>query len=79
MWYRRRVWTHYAKNIIAVDIESATLLASHIRRNFLNKEYTKVLEVIDLQRYKIISNAGKVQVALREKRNKPFIFVACKN
>jgi len=79
MWYRNRVWIHYIKNVIAADISSAVFLVSYTKRIGLSKEYAATLEIFDLQRYKVIRQAAKVRSALSEKRNKPFIFVACKN
>jgi len=79
MWYSDRVWLHYVKNIIAADIPSAVFLASYLRYTGVTRKYTSSLEVIDLQRYKIIKKAGKVYASLRERTNIPFVFVVCKN
>jgi hypothetical protein len=79
MWYRNRVWMHYVKNIIAADMNSAVFLASYIRRVSINKDYASSLEIFDLQKYKVIRNAAKITGSLRDKRNQPFIFIACKN
>ncbi len=79
MWYRNRVWKKYLDNVMAVDRSSAQLLATYSRRMSISKDYAAYLEVYDLQRYKVIKEAGKIKNSLREKRNMPFIFVACKN
>ncbi len=79
MWNRDRVWMHYVKNIVAADMSSAVFLASYLRRIGITRDYAATLEVYDLQRYRVIRNTLKVKVALKEKRNKPFIFVAGKN
>jgi len=79
MWYRNRVWIHYVKNIVAADMNSAVFLASWLRRITIKKEHLSTLEIYDLQRYKVIRNTAKMKGSLREKMNKPFIFMACKN
>jgi len=79
MWNRDRVWNRYVKNIVAVDKPSAIFLAAYIRRTDINKEYVSSVEIFDLQQYKVISKAAKVRGVLRDKLNKPFIFIACKN
>ena len=45
----------------------------------INKEYVSSVEIFDLQQYTVISKAAKVRGVLRDKRNKPFIFISCKN
>ncbi len=79
MWYKNRVWIHYVKNIIAADMGSAIFLASYLRRVGMNKEYVSALEIFDLQKYKVVKSAAKISSTLREKKNTPFIFIACKN
>lgn len=79
MWYRDRVWIQYLRQIIAADMRSAVFLASYSRRLALTKDYAAALEVVDLQRYKVISDTKKVRHALRDRAHVPFIFVVCKN
>jgi hypothetical protein len=79
MWYRDRVWIQYLKNILASDSSSARFLERYTLRVSISKEYTTALEIIDLQRYRVIRNTQKVRNSLNEKKNKPFIFVVCKN
>ena len=79
MWHENNLWLHYVKNIIAADLTSAMFLASYLRRSQLTKTYVSSLEIIDLQKYKVITQENKVKVALRERINIPFVFVACKN
>jgi hypothetical protein len=79
MWNRDRVWNRYVKNIVAVDKPTAIFLAAYIRRTDINKDYVSTIEIFDLQQYKVISKAAKVRGVLRDKLNKPFIFIACKN
>ena len=73
------VWLHYLKNIIAADVSSAVFLASYLRHTNLNKNYVHALEVVDLQKYKLIKNVNKVHTALRDRINIPFVFVIGKN
>lgn len=79
MWNRDRVWNRYVKNIVAIDKPTATFLAAYIRCTDINKDYVSTIEIFDLQQYKVISKAAKVRGVLRDKLNKPFIFIACKN
>ena len=79
MWRDNNIWLHYAKNIIAADPRSALFLASYVRLCMQNKEYASSLEVIDLQKYKVIKQHAKVRVALRERLSVPFVFVVGKN
>ena len=79
MWRGNTTWLHYVKNIIAADVPSAVFLGSYLRRSAITRDYTGALEVIDLQRYKVIKPAAKVKQALRERMYLPFIFVVGKN
>ena len=79
MWYRKRVWRHYEKNILATDKVTASFLQGYLKQLAHNRDYCALLDVFDLNKYQVIRNAGKVQVALREKRGKPFIFIAGRN
>ena len=73
------VWLHYVKNIIAADVPSAVFLASYLRNTSNTREYTAALEIIDLQKYKVIRHAAKVKAALRTRISTPFVFVVGKN
>ncbi len=79
MWQRNNEWLHYVKNIIAADMHSAVFLASYLRYSGISKDYASSLEVIDLQKYKLIRQAGKVRIALRDRMHLPFVFVIGKN
>ena len=79
MWQGENIWIHYVKNIIAADVSSAIFLASYLRRSNMNKSYVAHLEVIDLQKYKVIKKKNKVRAALNEAMNTPFIFFVGKN
>jgi hypothetical protein len=79
MWERQNIWLHYVKNIIACDVPSAIFLAIYLRQNNMNKNYAAALEVVDLQRYKVIKQKNKVKAALNDAINTPFIFFVGKN
>jgi hypothetical protein len=79
MWYKNRVWIHYIKNIVAADVASAVFLASYIKQVGEEKEYLSTIEIYDLQKYRVIRDSKKIQASIREKLNKPFIFIASKN
>lgn len=80
MWSGQdKVWLHYVKDIIAADVYSAVFLASYLRYMSLNKSYVSYLEVIDLQKYKVIKQKQKVRAAIKERVNVPFVFVVCRN
>ena len=79
MWKGNNVWLHYVKNIIAADVSSAVFLASYLRYTGINKDYASSLEVVDLQKYKVIKKTAKVRQALRDRVNVPFVFVVGKN
>ncbi|MCW3121443.1 MAG: hypothetical protein JWQ38_935 [Flavipsychrobacter sp.] len=77
--YRDHVWTNFSKSIMATDAGSAVFLASFLQYLGNDYEYTSVLEVIDLQKYKVIKPKTKVRIALRERIKMPFVFVVGKN
>jgi len=79
MWHKDHVWLHYVKNIIAADIHSAVFLASYLRHAGTSRDYASCLEIIDLQKYKIITKSAKVYAALRNRAGIPFVFVVGKN
>jgi hypothetical protein len=70
---------HYVKNIIAADVPSAVFLASYLRYSGLTKDYACYLEIIDLQKYKIVKKPQKVRAALHDRIYIPFVFVVGKN
>ena len=74
-----KVWLHYVKNIIAADVPSAVFLASYLRYSGLTWDYASSLEVIDLQKYKVISKPSKISQLLQQGIRLPFIFVVGKN
>jgi hypothetical protein len=80
MWRGDHGWLHYGiKNIIAADLHSAVYLASYLRYSGLTWDYVSALEVLDLQKYKVIKKAARVRATLNDRVNIPFIFVVGKN
>jgi len=80
MWSGQdKVFVHYQKHIIAADVTSAALLGIYIRQMSITKAYLPYLEVIDIQKYKVVKDRNKVRKALRDRIDMPFVFVVCKN
>jgi len=71
MWQGNNTWMHY--------VHSAVFLASFLRFSGISKNYASSLEVIDLQKYKLIKHPEKVKLALRDRVQIPFVFVVGKN
>ena len=76
---KNKVWLHYVKNIIAADMSSAIFLASYLRYAGTGNDRASAIEIIDLQKYKLIKQHNKVRIALRERIHIPFVFVVGKN
>lgn len=72
-------WTHFRQDLMARHRASARLLAGFLRRVDKHRLHTGVLEVIDLQKYRIITSPKKVGTALRERLHLPFVFVVGRN
>jgi len=80
MWRGQdKVWMNYLNGIIAADLYSAVLLSSYLRHTVRTYQYAHALEVIDLQRYKMIRQFVKVRKTLKKRIDLPFIFVIGKN
>jgi len=80
MWGKRnKVWLHYQRNIIAADVYAAVFLSAYLRHVAIQRLHTWQMEVIDLQKYKVIKHPSKVHQALKERLSIPFIFVVGKN
>ncbi len=79
MWNQNKAWLHYVKNIIAADVSSAVFLSSYLNYMTNSRCYLTALEIVDLQKYKIIKDSNKLRSALRERTKVPFVFVVCKN
>ncbi len=80
MWSKKdKVWMHYIHDIIATDVASGVFLAHFLRQARLVRSYAPALEIVDLQRYRIIRKANKVLSLLPEVNTKSFVFVIGKN
>ena len=73
--YRDHVWINYSKNIMAASAPDAVFLATFINYMEASHDYTSALEIVDLQKYKVIRKQTRVRIALRERLKIPFIFV----
>jgi hypothetical protein len=80
MWSKKdKVWMHYIHDIIAADVASGVFLAHYMRQMRMAKTYAAALEVVDLQRYKVIRKTRKVLSALNDADDSSFVFVVGKN
>lgn len=80
MWSKKdKVWMHYIHDIIAADVASGVFLAHFMRQSRIARTYASALEVVDLQRYKVIRKARKVLDSLADTDNQSFVFVVGKN
>ena len=80
MWGKKdKVWMHYVHDIIATDVASGVFLAHFMKQTRLKRTYATALEIVDLQRYKVISKTKKVLSSLSELQDKSFVFVIGKN
>jgi len=70
---------HYLNDIIASDVYSAVFLSSWLRQKVMTRQYTNFLEVVDLQRYKLIRRNPAVRISIRNRGDMPFVFVVGKN
>ncbi|MCD6064065.1 MAG: hypothetical protein K0R82_1976 [Flavipsychrobacter sp.] len=80
MWSGQdKVWTHYTHNVMAADAIDAHLLVKYLNQVTLQRLFLSTVEVIDLQRYKILKQPGKIHNAFQSRIHLPFIFIAAKN
>lgn len=80
MWHGEdKLWLHYREDIIAADVSEGIFLADSLRYIAINKIYLSSLEVIDLQKYKVIKNPLKLRSVLKERLHIPFVFAVCRN
>ena len=80
MWGKQnKAWMHYVNDIIAADVASAVFLSSYMRHSLRNMQYLHSLEVLDIQRYRVVKKAEKVKAALQNRIAIPFVFVVGKN
>lgn len=80
MWGGKdKLWTHYTKGILAADIASGRFMLGFMRMQSIHRAYLDVLEVADLQKYKVIKSPKKIKTYIIERANIPFVFFYCKN
>lgn len=80
MWGKQnKVWIEYRDNIIASDVTTAIFLSRYLKHTAIHKTYIPKIEVMDLQRYKLITRPNKVKAALKDRMDIPFVFAICKN
>ena len=80
MWGKRNIaWIHYQRNIIAADVYAAVFLSAYTRHAAIQRLHTYQMEVMDLQKYKLINKPEKVYVALKDLADEPFVFIVGKN
>lgn len=70
---------YFDEGLLAKHREDANLLKGWHFVMSVNGQIGHFFEEVNLQRYKIIRTAKKVQIAMREKKNEPFVFFVCKN
>ena len=80
MWGKRNIaWIPYQRNIIAADVYAAVFLSASTRHAAIQRLHTYQMEVMDLQKYKLINKPEKVYVALKDRADEPFVFIVGKN
>ena len=70
---------HYLHDIIAADVASGVFLSQFLRRLRVTRSFAGAMEIIDLQRYKVIKKPAKVLSAIQELKNESFVFLIGKN
>ncbi len=76
---QNKVWMQYLNGIVATDLYSAVFLSSWLRHSILTREYTNFLEVVDIQKYRVIRRNPDVLIAIRNRSSIPFVFVIGRN
>lgn len=80
MWSKKdKTWIHYRNDIIASDVSTALFLSAFLRNITYSNAHLNTLEAADLQRYKILKTNTKLKIAIRERRETPFIFIYSRN
>lgn len=80
MWYgNNKTWTQFISGISASDEATAHFLWRYTRYLIVNRAQLAAMEVIDLQKYKIIKHPRKVRQAFNDRLHIPFVFLSCKN
>ena len=80
MWSRQnKVWVQYTNNVMAADAIDASFLIKYLHQVALQRSFLSAMEVIDLQRYKIIKRPALIHNALQDRMHLPFIFIVSGN
>lgn len=80
MWgHNNKVWLAYKKGLLATNAESAAFLSGYLRNMLINRTYLTALEVLDLQKYKVVKSPPKLKQAINERLEIPFVFLSCNN
>ena len=80
MWSgSNKVWLQHRKDIIAADATEGRFLADYLRFMTMSRSYVSNIEVVDLQRYRVIKETKKVRIALARRFDVPFVFITGKN
>ena len=80
MWGKKdKIWMHYLHDIIAADLASGVFLAHFLRQLRITRDYINSLEIIDLQRYRVMRTPAKVRRSISDAHESSFIFVISKN
>ncbi len=80
MWSgQQKTWIHYRNDIVASDVNTAIFLSGYLRQVSIHRLYVNSMEIADLQRYKLIKEHKKVNMAIRERLKTPFVFTINKN
>lgn len=79
LWQRKQNWSYFDIGLMGRHFQDADFLKNWYYQKSIQGEIAQYFEVIDLQRYKVISKHNKVQAAMREKAKEPFIFFICCN
>ena len=74
-----KIWTNFRNDILAADEDSAAFLADYLSLISINRNYLHVIELHDMQAYKITRHPKKLRYFLREKTKTPFVFIGYLN
>lgn len=80
MWGgKNKIWQEYNRGIIATDAYTSVFLAAYLKHAVIQRLHTWQMEVVDINKYKVIKKPAKVYRAMREQIGEPFVFVIGKN
>jgi hypothetical protein len=67
------------KEVIATDKDHALFIEAFLRFSRTNQTYLPLIEVADINHYKLHKKKDKIKHALKAVHSRPFIFVIHKN